>query len=135
MAQDARNLLDVLKDELEFLKEAGYRKASKSSWRPQFIFEDSPTCLNIAGNLQGRRCGECALMQLVPLDRSLEKIPCRHILLNEQGETLDSLYRSGTQDEIEEAVAKWLKGKIRELEEKSASSSFRTIKAKGGRTQ
>ena len=44
MASKKRDLLEVLKLELEFLKGGGYRKGS--SWRPQFIFEDSPTCLN-----------------------------------------------------------------------------------------
>ena len=47
MASKKRDLLEVLKLELEFLKGGGYRKGS--SWRPQFIFEDSPTCLNYGG--------------------------------------------------------------------------------------
>ena len=39
---DVRKLLETLKAELDFVNRGGYRKAS---WRPQFIFEDSPTCL------------------------------------------------------------------------------------------
>jgi len=37
--------------------------------------------------------------------------------LNEQGETLDSLYGAGCQERVESAVAKWLRAKISELEE------------------
>ena len=73
MAQDNRKLVDVLKAELEFLKEAGYRRASGSSWRPQFVFEDSPSCLNQNRNAERRPCTECVLMQLVPKDRREEK--------------------------------------------------------------
>jgi hypothetical protein len=36
-------LLGVLKSELEFLNSGGYHKPS---WRPQFVFQDSPTCMN-----------------------------------------------------------------------------------------
>ena len=126
MAQDNRRLLDALKSELEFLRKGGYRDAAKSSWRPQFIFEDSPTCLNRNATTRRRPCSQCVLMQLVPVERSRERIPCRHIPLNERGETLDSLYRLETTDEIEATVEKWLKCRIEELQSavkaKSASS-------------
>lgn len=113
---DSRDLLDALKSELDFLEKGGYRVTGSTSWRPQFIFEDSPTCLNPGGAAQRRPCSECVLMQLVPPECSRERIPCRYIRLNEQGETLDSLYRSGTPEEIEATVAKWLRTKIQELQ-------------------
>lgn len=116
MAADNRSLLQVLKSELELLEKGGYRNAEKSSWRAQFIFEDSPTCLNFNASEPRHPCAECVLMEFVPADSSRERIPCRHIPLNDRGETLDSLYRTGTQDEIEAAVAKWLKAEIRALE-------------------
>ncbi len=36
----------VLKFELEFLEKGGYGRSPREPWRPQFIFEDSPTCMN-----------------------------------------------------------------------------------------
>jgi hypothetical protein len=42
------------------------------------------------------------------------------------GETLDILYRTGTQQEVEEALGNWLRTTIRQLEaeeEKQASSA------------
>jgi len=62
-------------------------------------------------------CRECVLMQLVPPEQRSEKIPCRHIPFNVFGENLDSLYRNGTQQEIEETVEEWLQATIQRLEE------------------
>jgi len=117
MAADRRNALQVLKGELEFLEQGGYQNFARTSWRPQFVFEDSPTCLYSDTPAQRRPCSACVLMQFVPTDCRREQTPCRYIPLNAEGETLDSLYRTGTPDEIEAAVAEWLKTKIPALEE------------------
>src|SRR5260370_35241331 len=53
-----------------------------------------------------------------------EKIPCRHIPLNDSEETLDTLYRYSNQAEIEETVEEWLQTTIRVLEEQRLA--FRT---------
>lgn len=117
MAKDQRDLLQVLRVELDFLENGGYRK---SSWRPQFVFEDSPSCLNYHKPLHSARCSDCVLMRLVPPEHRKEQFACRHIQLNEQGETIDSLYRTGTNEELETVVAEWLRKTIRELELKGA---------------
>ena len=64
MASKKRDLLEVLRLELEFLKGGGYRKWS--SWRPQILFEDSPTCQNYGDPERKRPCSDCVLMSLVP---------------------------------------------------------------------
>jgi len=114
MANKKRDLLEVLRLELEFLKSGGYRKSS--SWRPQFIFEDSPTCLNYGHPEHESRCSECVLMQLVPLECREGKVPCRHIPLNEQKETIQLLYQRGTPEELEAALSEWLMNMIQKLE-------------------
>jgi hypothetical protein len=114
MASKKRDLLEVLKLELEFLRSGGYRKMS--SWRPQFMFEDSPTCLNYGSSEHRRPCSECVLMQLVPPEFREGSVPCRHIPLNEQSETIQSLYQCGTQEELEAAVGEWLMSTIQRLE-------------------
>jgi len=114
MPKDDRDILALLKSELEFLEHGGYWKPSS---RQQFIFQDSPTCLNYSRMEDRRPCSECLLFDVVPLDRRKEKIPCRHIPLNERGEILDSLYRQGTQEVIvETAISRWLRATIQELE-------------------
>jgi hypothetical protein len=58
-------------------------------------------------------------MFVPPASRS-EAIPCRHIPLNEAGETIDSFYRRRTQLELEEALSSWLRKRIKELEQAAA---------------
>ncbi len=45
MANDERELLTVLRAELAFLEQGGYRKAPTAQFRPQFVFEDSPNSI------------------------------------------------------------------------------------------
>jgi len=124
MAKDGRDLLEVLKFELDFLEQGGYGRLPRESWRPRFIFEDSPTCMNF--NSKDREpCEECLLMQFVPEDARTEQVPCTHIPLSLSGETLNSLYRTGTQQEIEEALGAWLRATIDRLEAEKKKSTLR----------
>jgi|SRR5215467_2711892 len=115
LARD-RHLLRKLRDELQFIERGGYRETGRLQWRPQFIFEDSPTCLNRDPTEKHIPCSECFLMRFVPPEAKEKRAPCRHIPLNENGETIDSFYRSGTQEELEAAVITWLKRTIQDLE-------------------
>lgn len=117
MYKDERDLLDVLKFELDFLEKGGYGRSPREPWRPQFLFEDSPTCMNYDSKDQPGPCSECVLMQLVPLAFRKAKIPCRHIAFNADGETLDSMYRYADQSETEIVFANWLRTTIARLEE------------------
>jgi hypothetical protein len=121
MRKDERDLLEVLKFELEFLEKGGYGRSPRTPWRPQFIFEDSPTCMNYDCEDNPGPCSNCVLMQLVPADRRGEKIPCRHIPLNAEGETVDSFYRCGNQDELEDNLRTWLRATIQGLERERKS--------------
>jgi hypothetical protein len=119
MPKDNRNLPDMLKFELEFLEQGGYGRLPRESWRARFIFEDSPTCMSF--NSRDREpCSECLLMQFVPENARKERTPCIHIPLSPSRDTLDSLYRTGTQQEIEEALGAWLRATIGRLEAKQA---------------
>lgn len=116
MQIDERDLLDVLKFELNFLEKGGYGRSPREPWRPQFIFEDSPTCMNYDSKQDPKPCTECVLIQLVPPESRDAKIPCQHIPLTGDGETLDSLYRYANQFELEEIFGKWLRATIAKLE-------------------
>jgi hypothetical protein len=117
MANDERKLLTVLRAELAFLEQGGYRNAPTAQFRPQFVFEDSPTCLNFGRAKNPRPCHECVMTSLVPADCLGEKFPCRHITLNEAGFSIDTYYRLGTFDEAEAAVRTWLRKMIATLED------------------
>jgi hypothetical protein len=120
MPGDNRDVLEILESELRFLESGGYRVSPTMEWRPKFILEDSPTCLNYASLQRLLPCSECALMRFVPQDCCGERIPCRHIPLNVEGYTVDTFYRLGTQEELEVAWAGWLRNTIQQLERESA---------------
>ncbi len=117
MKKEERDLLTLLKNELEFLEKDGYIQPPGTSWRPVFVFEDSPICLNHACQADRVSCDNCPLMQLVPPEFKSTVFPCRHIPLNAAGETLDSMYRYADDREVQEAVEKWLKDTIAQMEE------------------
>ena len=129
MEKDERDLLDVLKFELEFLEKGGYGKSPRQPWRFQHIFEDSPACMNYDSKENPGPCSDCVLMQLVPPEFRGSRIPCRHIPLNAEAETLDELYRYADQYEIEETFGKWLRTTITKIEEMRAALSGRETKS------
>ena len=116
MPTDERDLLDVLKFELAFLQHGGYGRSPRTPQKPQYILEDSLTCMNYDSKENPGPCSDCVLMNLVPPERRFEKIPCRHIPLNVSGEALESLYQHSNQNEIEETVGGWLTSVIQRLE-------------------
>jgi hypothetical protein len=120
MTQDDRNPLEVLKFELQFLEAGGYGRSPRDPHRPPFIFEDSLSCINLGCKEERAPCRNCLLTMFVPPASRSEAIPCRHIPLNEAGETIDSFYRRHTQLELEEALNNWLRKRIKELEEAAA---------------
>jgi len=117
MQKDERDLLDVLKFELEFFEKGGYGRSPRQPWRFQHIFEDSPACMNYDSKDAPGPCSDCVLMQLVPPQFREHALPCRHIPLNAEGETLDSLYRYADQHELDEIYGKWLRSTIAKLEQ------------------
>lgn len=122
MSKDKRDLLEVLRTELEFLERGGYRHTARANWRPQFMFQDSPTCPNFDPAQPPMPCSDCILMQLAPEYLRDTKIACRYIPLNDRGETIDTFYRSGTQEELEAAVAQWLSATIARLTREKSQS-------------
>ena len=116
MPQDDRNVLDVLKAELEFVTKGGYGRSPREPWRASLILEDSPTCMNFDTKENPTPCTDCLLMQFVPQELQGEMVPCRHIRLTQDGESIMDLYRGATQSQLEEALIGWLQTRIAELE-------------------
>jgi hypothetical protein len=116
MEKDERDLLEVLKFELNFVEKGGYYPSPREPRKMSFIFEDSPTCMNYDSKDNPGPCGECVLMGLVPPDQRNQTIPCRHIPLSPEGETLDSLYRNAEPAELQDIYGKWLRATIAKIE-------------------
>ena len=112
-----KDRLRVLRNELQFLDTGGYR--SPILWRSARIFEDSPTCPKDPWSACPHV--DCVLLDFVPEQKHNEAIPCRHIPLNERGETLATLYTTGTNEEIQETLREWLHKTIAILEQQTQS--------------
>lgn len=119
---NTRELLDVLKAELAFLEGGGYRGGPRYPWRPNFVFEDSPTCINFKNQSRPIPCSECRLIPFVPEARRSARFPCRHIPLTKLGETVSAFYEWGTVQELETALRGWLIQNIQNLENESKSN-------------
>ena len=121
------NSLSSLRHELEFLDHGGYRTTIGSRqplfcmetspiWKQPVFFEDSPICPK-------KKCcacdpdSDCVLMGFVPIESRHDALPCHHIPLNETGETIDSLHKTGRTEEIETALRNRLVNTIERLEQ------------------
>lgn len=122
MTQDNRDILEVLKFELSFLEDGGYGRSPRKPWRAPSIFEDSPICPNFCDSARAFQCENCLLEQFVPEGRKSENTPCRFIELTKEGQTVEDFYRTGSQVEIEEALARWLRAQIERIENERATN-------------
>ncbi|MFZ0805412.1 MAG: hypothetical protein WAN03_04485 [Candidatus Sulfotelmatobacter sp.] len=127
MTHDKRDILEVLKFELSFLEDGGYGRSPHSPWRAPAIFEDSPICPNFCDPARPHPCTTCLLEQFVPPEQRAESAPCRFIPLTKEGQTVDNLYRTGNQIEMEDALAQWLRDQIQKIERERASAKTQGV--------
>ncbi len=116
MAKDDRDILELLKFELNFLEQGGYGRSVRTPWKPTSAFLDSITCINFGDPERTRPCDECLLMDFVPGEAQAAEVPCHHIPLNAKGETVDSVERYDNQQEVEDKLKQWLRATIARLE-------------------
>jgi hypothetical protein len=126
MAQDNRDILEVLRFELSFLQDGGYGRSPQAAWRAPAIFEDSPICPNFCDPARPHPCESCLLEQFVPEGRRTEAIPCRFIQLTES-QSVDDFYRTGTQADMEEALTVWLRAQIEKIEQERGLSPKQSV--------
>ena len=120
MSKDERNLLELLKSELDFIEKGGYGRSVRTPWKETSSFRDSLTCVNYALPEKSHPCSECHLIDFVPDESRDEEVPCHAIPLNEAGETVESL--EGNQAHLEEALKEWMRRKIAEIEAARSSA-------------
>ncbi len=123
MSDDKRDILEVLKFELNFLEQGGYGRSVRTPWKPTSVFLDSPSCINFNDSGRPNPCSECLLTDFVPAKCQEEEIPCHHIPLNNQGETVYTMERQREQIDLEEAVKGWLRSTIQRIEQDRAAKS------------
>ena len=116
MPHDDRDLLEVLRFELNFLEQGGYGRSVRTPWKPTHIFQDSLSCLNFNEPNRPHPCNECLLYDLVPPESRAEPVPCHHIPLNAAGQTVATLDVGYNHEEVEEELVRWLRAAIARLE-------------------
>lgn len=121
MSDDKRDILEVLKFELGFLEQGGYGRSVRTPWMPTSIFQDSPSCINFNDAGRPHPCNECLLTDFVPEKAQSEEVPCHHIPLNANGETVYTMERQRPQIEMEEALKEWLRSTIARIERDRAA--------------
>jgi len=123
MLTDDRDVLDVLKFELDFIEKGGYGRSVRTPWLATSIFQDSLTCLNFGDPNRSHPCDECLLIALVPPERCSEKVPCHHIPLTPEGETVQRVEQNEGREVAQEVVKNWLRRMIKILEEARAEKA------------
>jgi hypothetical protein len=124
MADDDRDVLELLKSELAFLEQGGYGRSVRTPWKPTSVFQDSLSCINYGYPYRAHPCNECLLLDFVPAERRSETVPCHHIPMAETGETIEELELRENQAKLEEAVKHWLRNQITRIEEERARQAL-----------
>jgi len=114
MTRDDRDILEILKSELNFIEKGGYGRSVRTPHTPTITFQDSISCMEFPTH---RHDEGCALMRFVPPEYRSECVPCHFIPLNRAGETAATLGACGDQERLEEALKGWLKSTIAQLEQ------------------
>jgi len=96
MASDDRDILELLRAELDFIEKGGYGRSVRTPRQSKSIFQDSLTCLNYGDRDRTHPCNECHLLEFVSPENHTQEVPCHLIPLNSDGETVQELERSRT---------------------------------------
>jgi hypothetical protein len=124
MANDDRDILEVLKQELDFIEKGGYGRSVRTPWKPTSAFQDSLTCINYGYPYRAHPCNECLLLDFVSPEHHGAEVPCHYIPLNEAGETIEDLEAEDNEAKLELKVRDWLRAKIRKIEEERATQAI-----------
>ena len=116
MANDDRDILELLTDELSFIEKGGYGRSVRTPWKPKSAFQDSLTCINYGYPYRAHPCSECHLIDFVSPEHKAAEVPCHFIPLNDAGETIDGLEAEDNEAKLERKVSDWLRARIREIE-------------------
>lgn len=121
MVTDERDILELLKDELDFIEKGGYGRSVRTPWQSKSAFQDSLTCINYGYPYRAHPCSECHLLEFVSPEHRTEEVPCHFIPLNTDGETIEDLESQENQAKLERHVSQWLRAKIKQIEEERAA--------------
>ncbi len=114
MPETKKDIVQVLRYELNYLEQGGYESATKEG-ELKSPFRGSFTCINYNNPLRPHACNQCPLYEFVPPSARTEDVPCHHIVLG-GGETVSTLMQSGSRERLMFALEQWLRATIARLE-------------------
>ena len=120
MADDLRDIIEQLKLERSILRDGGYGRSVHTPAKTEQLFRDSVTCLNVGQTVRRHPCSDCLLWEFVPNEHLEEDIPCHHIPLNANCETIAALEEKGDREAAEKSLLEWLDRTIQHLEKELA---------------
>ena len=123
MATDDRDILELLKEELDFIESGGYGRSVRTPWLNKSVFQDSLSCINYGYPYRAHPCNECHLLEFVGPEDQTQPVPCHCIPLNADGETIEDLELKDNQAHLEREVKAWLRAKIKQIEEQRAQAA------------
>lgn len=124
MTNDDRDILEVLKEELDFIEKGGYGRSVRTPWKPTSAFQDSLTCINYGYPYRAHPCNECHLLEFVNPEHHSAEVPCHFIPLNAAGETIEDLESGDNEAKLEREVKAWLRARIQKIEEERATPAI-----------
>jgi hypothetical protein len=125
MTFDNKEIMDKLKLELDVVEKGGYAPSVHDHSSVPQIFRDSVSCPNLGLEVKVEPCSDCYLMAFVPPEHHDKETPCHHIPLNERGDTVASLSRSGDNELVQSTLLLWLQKTISRLVEESKAPNSR----------
>ena len=117
MTTDERDILELLKDELDFIENGGYGRSVRTPWQSKSTFQDSLSCINYGYPYRAHPCNECHLLDFVSPEHRTADVPCHHIPLNTDGDTIEDLEQQDNQAKLEREVGDWLRARIKQIQE------------------
>ena len=120
MTTDKRDILEILKDELDFIEKGGYGRSVRTPWKDKSTFQDSLSCINYSYPYRAHPCNECHLLNFVSPEHRTQQVPCHFIPLNTDGETIEDLELQENEAKLEREVSAWLRARIKAIEEEQA---------------
>ena len=127
MTQDDRDILEVLKQERDFIEKGGYGRSVRTLWQPKSIFQESLSCLNYGYPYRAHPCTECQLIDFVDAEDRSRPVPCHSIPLDEAGDTIEKLELEGNESRMENAVKRWLEARISQIESERAKDFWQNV--------